>query len=159
MFKDTVATNEVPQGYPYGSAGHPQQVASTAATGSSRSSQGAASTGNHSSPPLGGGTGTANSPNSIGPSISGVTQQAGRAGSRRFLELCINTGGYVTSLGEIEISAGTSDGDLFDRIRKKYRELRGRSYKRMLMHPVEVHYVKVGWCPARGLYLHLMCSP
>ena len=63
--------------------------------------------------------------------------------SRRFLELCVNTGGYVVSLGEIEVSITISDGDLFDRICTKYRELRGSSWKRMLMHPVNVHYVEV----------------
>ena len=61
-----------------------------------------------------------------------------------FFELCVNTGRYTISLGEIDIALVASDAELFKRISEKYYELRGfYSFKRWILKPVDVHYVKV----------------
>lgn len=44
----------------------------------------------------------------------------------RFLELCVNTGSYSKTLGEIDITHINSDGELFDSILRMYREKRCR---------------------------------
>ncbi|KAL8826514.1 MAG: hypothetical protein Q9170_007375, partial [Blastenia crenularia] len=66
----------------------------------------------------------------------------------RYLELCINTGEYDITLAEIHITTPeasiTSDGQLFEEIRKQYNKHRGflRSHKWSLFKPVDVHFVQ-----------------
>lgn len=45
----------------------------------------------------------------------------------RFLELCVNTGKYERTLGEIDITDIQNDGELFAKIASIYRETRDRS--------------------------------
>ena len=45
----------------------------------------------------------------------------------RYLELCVNTGRYTRTLGEIDITAVDSDGELFEKIAEMYyRQRAGR---------------------------------
>lgn len=70
--------------------------------------------------------------------------QADRAAQRpAFLELCVNTGEFTISLGEINITDVKGDIELFAKIRRRYRELRGTGWRRMLLKPVDVHFVRV----------------
>ena len=62
---------------------------------------------------------------------------------RRFLELCIDTGKYIISLGELDVSNIRSDSELFVFIHRKYRELRGSIFQRMFSQPIDIHFVKV----------------
>ena len=64
-------------------------------------------------------------------------------GDRRFLEICVNTGDYTISLGEIDITTVATDGELFGRVAQSYRELRGAHFKRVFMKPANIHYVLV----------------
>ena len=63
---------------------------------------------------------------------------------RRFLEVCVNTGGYTITLGEIDVTDVRSDQELFHKIVGKYYNLRTPRFRRMLMKPVDVHFVFVG---------------
>ena len=63
----------------------------------------------------------------------------------KYLELCINTGQYSTSLGEIDLSHVKSDGELFIKIRERYREMRPFRLRRIFSKPVDVHFVRVGF--------------
>ncbi|SPO06948.1 uncharacterized protein DNG_09642, partial [Cephalotrichum gorgonifer] len=60
---------------------------------------------------------------------------------KRFLELCVNTGEFQKQLAEIDVSSVRSDGQLFDRIRERYREVRSFRVKYFLLKPVDVHFV------------------
>ena len=40
----------------------------------------------------------------------------------RYLEICINTGNYIKTLGELDITNVSSDGDLFRKIADIYHE-------------------------------------
>lgn len=136
-----MANTKVPQNYPYGSSGQSQRQTYVGLAGQQHTDL----------PVLGAGGSTSNISSRSGINdlsrYNGVvpTQQAqqARSAKRRFLELCINTGNYTTSLGGIDVSLTPSDGHLFKQICEKYRELRRFSIKRMLMHPVYIHYVKV----------------
>lgn len=71
-----------------------------------------------------------------------------RQPTERYLELCINTGEYDISLAEIHINTPetsiTSDGQLFEEIRKRYQKCRGilRNHKWSLFKPIDVHFVR-----------------
>jgi hypothetical protein len=62
---------------------------------------------------------------------------------RRFFELCVNTGGYTITLGEIDVTDVQSDQELFFKIVEKHYNLRTPRFRRMLMKPVDVHFVFV----------------
>ena len=63
--------------------------------------------------------------------------------SNSFLELCVNSGDGLKSLDEICTTEIKSDGDLFQRVRTRYSELRGHRSRFFLLKPRYVHYVKV----------------
>lgn len=62
---------------------------------------------------------------------------------KKFLELCVNTGKYTISLGEIAVGDVGTDGELFSEIRKRYYELRPMHFRRLFYHPADIHYVCV----------------
>ena len=72
-----------------------------------------------------------------------LTRQHPKPKCRQFLAICINTGQYITKLGEIELSTISKDGELFAKITDKYRQLRQFRIKRVFMRPVNVHIVLV----------------
>ena len=75
----------------------------------------------------------------------GTTPASGRAtgdAGKRFIELCVNTGEFQRQLAEIDISDVSSDGQLFDRIRERYREVRSFRTKYILLKPVDIHFVQ-----------------
>jgi hypothetical protein len=65
---------------------------------------------------------------------------------KMFLELCVNTGELDISLGEIDVSNVTSDGELFRRIYQCYKEIRGHRMRRIFLKPVDVHFIHVSSC-------------
>ncbi|OCL02886.1 hypothetical protein AOQ84DRAFT_348486 [Glonium stellatum] len=62
--------------------------------------------------------------------------------NQKFLEVCINTGQYTVSLGEINVSDIKSDGQLFEKINQRYHEMRGSHIRRILRKPVDIHFVR-----------------
>lgn len=66
----------------------------------------------------------------------------GSQASKRFIELCVNTGEFQHQLAEIDISTVASDAQLFDRIRERYREVRSFRTRYFLLKPVDVHFVQ-----------------
>jgi hypothetical protein len=66
-----------------------------------------------------------------------------------FLELCVNTGEYHKSLGEIDLKHVKSDGDFFQAIRTEYSNIRGIRQKFRILKPAKVSYVRV--CSTRNI--------
>ena len=87
-----------------------------------------------------------NSSDSENPAVAPALRQRSSApylNKKRFLELCINTGKYTISLGEIAVGNVGADGELFSEIRKRYYELRPMCFRRLFYHPADIHYVCV----------------
>lgn len=87
-----------------------------------------------------------NSSDSENPAVGPALRQRSSApcsNKQKFLELCINTGKYTISLGEIAVGNVGTDGELFSEIRKRYYELRPLHFRRLFYHPADIHYVCV----------------
>ncbi|KAI4193359.1 MAG: hypothetical protein LQ346_003942 [Caloplaca aetnensis] len=86
---------------------------------------------------------------SVSASASSTSRPYTTSMTERYLELCINTGEYDVTLAEIQITTPTtlitSDGQLFEEIKKRYHECRGflRTHRWSLLKPTEVHFVRV----------------
>ena len=66
--------------------------------------------------------------------------------TKRFLAICVNTGRYQKSLGEIDLSKICRDDRTFREIRKIYlqiRSFRARARRLFLLRPKNIHFVKV----------------
>jgi hypothetical protein len=86
-------------------------------------------------------------PSSVSVSTMGVSDL-------KYLALCINTGEFKKSLAEIEVSKIASDGQLFELMKAKYREVRGfRARFSFLIKPVTIRFVHV------SPYFHLKSCP
>lgn len=77
------------------------------------------------------------------PEVKQGSRRNSSQASRKFLEVCINTGQYTISLGEIDVTEVENDGELFAKIKQRYHEMRGFRIRRMLLRPVNVHFVRV----------------
>ncbi|KAL8755981.1 MAG: hypothetical protein Q9184_004644 [Pyrenodesmia sp. 2 TL-2023] len=92
---------------------------------------------------------TASSPPSVSASASSSPGPNLSPLIERYLELCINTGEYDVTLAEIHITTPTtlitSDGQLFEEIKKRYHEHRGflLTHRWSLLKPTQVHFVRV----------------
>ena len=63
----------------------------------------------------------------------------------RFFELCVNTGEFSKTLGEIDVTRVTNDVSFFNLVREKYREVRGHRFKKhYLLKPIAMHFVHFG---------------
>lgn len=65
--------------------------------------------------------------------------------SKKFLALCINTGRFHTTLGEIDVTNICRDDMAFRMIKERYLEVRGlraRARRLFLFQPNSVHFVK-----------------
>lgn len=60
-----------------------------------------------------------------------------------FLELCVNAGKLLKSLGEIDVSSISTDGDFFSTVKAHYLRLRSFRARFWLLKPVTVSYVRV----------------
>lgn len=85
-----------------------------------------------------------------GPSCLGCSSQhCGRCAKRlsgKFLALCVNTGRFHNTLGEIDVTNIYRDSDTFRMIKDRYIEVRGfraRARRLFLFQPNSVHFVKV----------------
>ncbi|CAG8949961.1 hypothetical protein HYFRA_00004293 [Hymenoscyphus fraxineus] len=66
--------------------------------------------------------------------------------TRKFLALCVNTGRFHKTLGEIEVTDICRDSEAFSRIRSRYLEVRGfraRARKLFLLRASKVNFVKI----------------
>ena len=79
-----------------------------------------------------------------GTGLGGIRTNGGTPdpGSKRFLELCVNTGEFQKQLTEIDVSSVASDGQLFRLIRQRYDEVRRFRVNYFLLRPVDVHFVQ-----------------
>lgn len=62
--------------------------------------------------------------------------------TRKFLELCVNTGKFHKSLGEIDITNVNCDRDLFTLTKQRYAEVRGHRSRFFLLEPTAVEWVQ-----------------
>ena len=63
----------------------------------------------------------------------------------KFFELCVNTGEFSKTLGEIDVTRVTSDVPFFKLVRQRYREIRGhRIKKHYLLKPIGMRFVHFG---------------
>lgn len=63
--------------------------------------------------------------------------------NRKFFELCVNSGKYLKTLGEIDISSINTDGEFFSTVKAHYLRLRSFRSRFWLLKPVNVSYVRV----------------
>jgi hypothetical protein len=66
--------------------------------------------------------------------------------SKKFLALCVNTGRFHATLGEIDVTNICQDSETFRTIKDRYLEVRGfraRARRLFLFQPRSVHFVKV----------------
>lgn len=88
----------------------------------------------------------------LGTTAQGLTTQ------KRYFELCVNTGELDISLGEIDITDVTSDGELFKRIYTEYRNIRGHRMRRFFLKPANIHFVRVS-LPPNTMLSRKSCLP
>jgi hypothetical protein len=65
---------------------------------------------------------------------------------KKFLALCVNTGRYHKTLGEIDVTNICRDNETFRQIKARYlevRSFRARARRLFLLRPDKVHFVKV----------------
>lgn len=65
---------------------------------------------------------------------------------RKFLALCVNTGRFHKTLGEIEVTDICRDSEAFCQIKARYlevRSFRARARRMFLLRASKVHFVKV----------------
>jgi hypothetical protein len=64
----------------------------------------------------------------------------------KYLALCVNTGRFHTTLGEINVTSICRDNEVFSAIKQRYLEIRGfraRARRIFLVRPTSVQFVKV----------------
>lgn len=65
---------------------------------------------------------------------------------KKYLALCVNTGRFHKTLGEIDVTSISRDSDAFRQIKARYlevRSFRARARRLFLLRPNRVHFVKV----------------
>ncbi|MCJ1438964.1 hypothetical protein MMC27_008354 [Xylographa pallens] len=79
----------------------------------------------------------------------------------KFLEVCINTGKWHRSLGEIDITRVSCDRELFALIKQRYDEVRGHRSKLFFLEPAKVEWVQFSLEERHrvGIMLHPMAVP
>ena len=66
--------------------------------------------------------------------------------TKKFTALCVNTGKFHKTLGEIDVSGVTTDRQVFHQFKQSYNSLRGfraRSLRWFLIEPVDIKFVQV----------------
>lgn len=61
----------------------------------------------------------------------------------KFFELCVNSGKFLKTLGEIDVSSIDTDGKFFSTVKAHYLRLRSFRARFWLLKPVNVSYVRV----------------
>ncbi|MCJ1380772.1 hypothetical protein MMC17_003881 [Xylographa soralifera] len=79
----------------------------------------------------------------------------------KFLEVCVNTGKWHRSLGEIDITRVSCDSELFALVKQRYDEVRGHRTKLFFLEPVKVDWVQFSLEERHrvGIMLHPMAVP
>ncbi|MCJ1286052.1 hypothetical protein MMC26_005394 [Xylographa opegraphella] len=82
-------------------------------------------------------------------------------GIPKFVEVCVNTGKWHRSLGEVNITDVNCDRDLFALIKQRYDEVRGHRTKLFFLEPVKVEWVQFSLEERHqvGIMLHPMAVP
>jgi len=65
---------------------------------------------------------------------------------RKFLALCVNTGRYHRTVGEVDLGKANRDSEAFEMIRSCYLDTRGfraRARRFFLFQPKSAHFIKV----------------
>jgi hypothetical protein len=70
-------------------------------------------------------------------------QNSPKSSNSVYLELCVNAGRFLKTLGEIDLSTITTDGDFFSTVKEHYLRLRSFRTKFWLLKPSSVSYVRV----------------
>ncbi len=60
-----------------------------------------------------------------------------------YFELCVNTGEHLKSLGEIDVTRISTDGEFFALIKQQYLRLRSFRSRFFLLKPSVISYVRV----------------
>jgi hypothetical protein len=79
------------------------------------------------------------------PFSSIITQQC-------YFQLCVNTGEHTISLAEIDLTKVQSDSQLFQKIWRKYCDIRGHGIRRCFLKPTDVHFVHVSLQPHKQTF-------
>lgn len=90
-------------------------------------------------------------PQSRPPPMLAQDQPATNPDGKKYFELCVNTGQFRKTLGEIDVTQCASDGSLFAQIRATYLRLRNYRAKHFLLEPTEVHFVQVRYLLLRNM--------
>jgi len=64
---------------------------------------------------------------------------------KRFVALCINTGEFDMTLGEVDISSITTDRQMFQALKSTYHSRRGfrtKAFRRWLIKPVDIKFIQ-----------------
>jgi hypothetical protein len=65
---------------------------------------------------------------------------------KKFAALCVNIGEFNKALGEIEVSSLSTDRQVFQKFKEKYRTLRGSrasTLRWLLIKPVDIRFIQV----------------
>jgi hypothetical protein len=83
--------------------------------------------------------------------VNGSCTLCAKRTTKKFLALCINTGRFHKTLGEIDVTNIQRDSDTFRQIKSLYltvRSFRARARRLFLLQPNNIHFVKVPSFPA-----------
>jgi hypothetical protein len=66
--------------------------------------------------------------------------------TKKFVGLCVNTGEFSKTLGEIEVSYISTDRQVFHKFKEKYQMLRGyraSALRWLLIKPIDIRFIQV----------------
>ena len=66
--------------------------------------------------------------------------------TKKFIALCVNTGEFNKTLGEIEVSSICTDRQMFHKFKETYQTLRGfraGAIRWFLIRPVDIQFIQV----------------
>jgi hypothetical protein len=66
--------------------------------------------------------------------------------TKKFTALCVNTGEFNKTLGEIEVNSISTDRQVFQKFKEKYQMLRGfraGALRWLFIRPVDIRFIQV----------------
>ena len=82
--------------------------------------------------------------NSIGTQALSRSPSPVGAKRKKYFELCVNSGKWKITLGEIDITDVKTDQDFFYKVTEKYDSVRGFFAKALcLLEPADIHFIRV----------------
>lgn len=64
------------------------------------------------------------------------------AGTKKYMLLLVNTGRLI-KVANVDVTDLTRDEEVFERLRNRYRQVRGRRAHNPFIKPKKMHYIKV----------------